>query len=1141
MRKANTERKTPKKGDTAKKAPPSSGKQQRTLLSFFTPKADSSSPKKEAQSSIGNDVEMTIEEDVTPMAISPTKGPSPSGEETTTRKRKVAFDYQPSSPTAKVAAWKLDSDKELSDQEEEEEEKPPVRNTKRARRAIKDDYEEDNFVVDDDESDLDLPQPRGLKKRQQPSAEPTPKKLASTSKFAFRPTNGNSTPAKPFPQPNTPKNPNNPTTSKKEGKEVRYEWLVDVRDADRNKPGDPEYDPRTLFIPDYAWAKFSPFEKQYWEIKRNLYDTVVFFMKGKFFELFEDDATIGHQEFDLKMTERVNMTMVGVPVTSFDMWASQFIAKGYKVARIDQKETALGKEMREKGSKPGKEEKIIKRELGCILTGGTLVDESMLQDDMATYCAAIKESVEDGKPCFGICFVDTSTGEFSMSEFSDDLELTKFETLIAQIRPRELILEKGLISTPALTILKSNTPLTTIWNKLKPNQEFLEAEAAIREVMSKNYFPNESDDETDKWPEALRDSKDKELVMSAFGALLCYLQKLHIDQELISIGNFRWYDPIRKATSLVLDGQTLLNLEIFANSYDGGSQGTLFSLLNRCITPFGKRMFKQWLCHPLADADKINARLDAVDALNADTGFRDAFVSQLSKINDLERLISRIHAGTCKAIDFLRVLEGFEQIRDAMEDIQAHGEGEGLIGKLISSMPDLKECLQPWEAAFDREKVRSAGVLVPERGVELDFDESQDTVEGIIGELHAVLKEYSVKLKCKELKFADIGKEIYLVEVPSKHWKSVPKNWDQMSATQKIKRFYFPETRKLVRSLREAQETHAQIVEGVAARFFARFDVDYSKWLSAVKVIAHLDCLISLARSSADLGDLSCRPIFVDTKRSVLDFEELRHPTMVSSVTDFIPNDIQLGGENPNITLLTGANAAGKSTVLRMTCVGVIMAQIGCYVPCKSARLTPVDRIMSRLGANDNIFAAQSTFFVELAETKKILSEATPRSLVILDELGRGTSSYDGVAVAQAVLHHVATHMGCIGYFATHYHSLASEFSHHPEIEARRMQIHVDEENRNITFLYKLEKGVAEGSFGMHCAAMCGINKRIIDRAEEAARTFEHTSRLKDSLDSARAGTYIPLGLQSDLAWILRGNDVGDDAMKSIVQAIKCL
>jgi len=198
------------------------------------------------------------------------------------------------------------------------------------------------------------------------------------------------------------------------------------------------------------------------------------------------------------------------------------------------------------------------------------------------------------------------------------------------------------------------------------------------------------------------------------------------------------------------------------------------------------------------------------------------------------------------------------------------------------------------------------------------------------------------------------------------------------------------------------------------------------------------------------------------------------------------------------------------------------MAQIGCYVPCVSATLTPVDRIMSRLGANDNIFAAQSTFFVELSETKKILAEATPRSLVILDELGRGTSSYDGVAVAQAVLHHVATHIGCTGFFATHYHSLATEFAGHPEIAPKRMQIHVDEDNRRVTFLYKLEDGVAEGSFGMHCAAMCGIPTKVIDRAEVAAKEWEHTSRLKESLEKARSGCYIPLGVQSDVSWILK-------------------
>jgi DNA mismatch repair protein MSH6 len=205
------------------------------------------------------------------------------------------------------------------------------------------------------------------------------------------------------------------------------------------------------------------------------------------------------------------------------------------------------------------------------------------------------------------------------------------------------------------------------------------------------------------------------------------------------------------------------------------------------------------------------------------------------------------------------------------------------------------------------------------------------------------------------------------------------------------------------------------------------------------------------------------------------------------------------------------------------------MAQIGCYIPCESSRLTLVDRIMSRLGANDNIFAAQSTFFVELSETKKILSEATPRSLVILDELGRGTSSYDGVAVAQAVLHHIATHIGAMGFFATHYHSLTSEFEGHPEIAPKRMRIHVDDEERRVTFLYKLEDGVAEGSFGMHCASMCGIPNKVVEAAEAAARQWEHTSRLKESLERRKGGGFIGLGWWSDVAWALR-----DDASKEI-------
>ncbi|RQM08847.1 hypothetical protein DH86_00002962 [Scytalidium sp. 3C] len=822
--------------------------------------------------------------------------------------------------------------------------------------------------------------------------------------------------------------------------EQRYPWLANLADMDRNPVGHPDYDPRTVYIPPMAWTNFSAFEKQYWEIKQKFWDTIVFFKKGKFYELYENDATIGHQLFDLKLTDRVNMRMVGVPESSLDHWANQFVAKGYKIARVDQCESALGKEMRERDgsatASKGKADKIIRRELACVLTGGTLVDGSMLQDDMATFCVAIKESTVDSVPTFGIAMVDAATGQFFISEFVDDADLTKFETFVAQTRPQELLLEKSCISTKALRILKNNTSPTTIWNYLKTGKEFWSAEITRRELDCSGYFTSEDSDGQEIWPD----------------------------------------------------------------------------------------------------------RLDAVDMLIADQSMMGQFSASMTRMPDLERLISRIHAGSCRVEDFVRVLEGFEQIEYTMSLLGAFNGGAAIIDRLLSSMPDLKKPLAWWESAFDRQKAKDLKILIPERGVEEDFDASQDRIEEIESELENLLQKQRRDLKSKNILYKAVGKEVYQLEVPTAI--KVPKEWSIVSSAKGVKRYYFPELKRLVRDLAEAQETHGQVVKEVTGRFYTRFDKDYSTWLQAVKVIAQLDCLISLAAASASLGEPSCRPVFVDAERSVVEFEELRHPCMLPNVTDFIPNDVKLGGDDANITLLTGANAAGKSTVLRMTCIAVIMAQIGCYVPCISAKLTPVDRIMSRLGANDNIFAAQSTFFVELSETKKILSEATPRSLVILDELGRGTSSYDGVAVAQAVLHHVATHIGCTGFFATHYHSLATEFAGHPEITPKRMQIQVDEDNRRVTFLYKLEAGVAEGSFGMHCAAMCGIPAKVIDRAEIAAREWEHTSRLKESLEKARSGCYIPLGMQSDVSWILKDTldtDVEERGLNVLIKAIQGL
>ncbi|KAF7906164.1 hypothetical protein EAF00_000443 [Botryotinia globosa] len=1014
--------------------------------------------------------------------------------------------------------------------------------------AGEDDDEMDDFVIDDDSDDPS----KSSKKRKRPTSTASSRKrsnnlpphssvdedddmqipeISTAQQWKYDPDNIQPRQAKSSSPSKTPNSSGKKFKEKasKTDPNQRYEWLANERDIDRNPPGHPDYDPRTLFIPPMAFNNFTPFEAQYWKVKQKCWDTILFFKKGKFYELYERDATIGHQIFDLKLTDRVNMSMVGVPEMSLQHWANQFLAKGYKVAVGDQKESALAKEMRERedssgpSSKGKKADKIIHRELSYILTAGTLVEGSMLQGDSATYCVAIKESTtNDDLPAFGISFVDTSTGQFFLTEFTDDVDLTKFETFVAQTRPQELLLEKSCVSTKVLRILKNNTGPTTIWNYLKPEKEFLSADKSRRELDYGGYFTS-ADGGKETWPEELEKARDKDLLISAFGALFQYLKFLQLEKPLLTQGNFAWYNPIQKGTTLVLDGQTLINLEIFSNTFDGNSDGTLYTLLDRCTTPFGKRLFRQWVSHPLSDIKRINERLDAVDLLNKDDELSRSFKSSTSSMPDLERLISRIHAGSCRPEDFVKVLEGFEQIEYIQKDILGkYCSGDGIFNRLVASIPDLAEPLQWWKNAFDRKKAKEHKILVPERGVEEDFDASQDRIEEINQELASLLKKYQKKFDSKKVELRSIGKEIHQLQVPVSI--KVPKDWKVTSAASGFKRYYFPELTNIIRDLQETQETHGQIVKEVASRFYARFDEDYQTWLQAMKVVAQLDCLVSLAAASSALGTTSCRPKFVDSERSVVEFEELRHPCVLPNVTDFIPNDVQLGGKLPNINLLTGANAAGKSTILRMTCVAVIMAQLGCYVPAKSATLTPVDRIMSRLGANDNIFAAQSTFFVELSETKKILSEATSRSLVILDELGRGTSSYDGVSVAQAVLHHVASHIGCIGFFATHYHSLALEFDSHPEVINKRMAIEVDNESRSVLFLYKLENGVAEGSFGMHCASMCGIPRKVVDRAEVAAREWEFTSRLGESLERARGekGTYLPLGVLSDVAWCLR-------------------
>lgn len=919
--------------------------------------------------------------------------------------------------------------------------------------------------------------------------------------------------------------------------EERYQWLINIKDAQKRPTDDPEYDSRTLYVPQSAWAKFTNFEKQYWEIKSKMWDTVVFFKKGKFYELYEKDAMIANSKFDLKIAGggRANMQLAGIPEMSFDYWAKEFISNGYKVAKVDQVESMLAKEMR--GNV--KEEKIIKRELTSVLTGGTLTDLNMITDDMSIYCLSIRQEANK----FGLAFVDTSTSELQIVELEEDNmdECSKLNTIITQIKPKEIICEKGNLSAVPMKILKHSSPSgTIIWNYLNPGSEAWDYETTLEELVKSNYYEaKDLDDYTNYPPVLLRYKNEHEVAFTAFGSLLYYLKELKLDQSVMTMQNIHEYDLLKQshsATNLLLDGITLSNLEILNNSFDGTDRGTLFKLMNRAITPFGRRVLKNWVLNPLFKVSDINQRYDAVEYLMENREFRDVLERGLSDIPDLERMIARVHGKTLRFKDFVKVIEGFERIDRLIEILRSYEltEAQGVLYGYVTSFPaEMSECIGRWGDAFDRDQAVN-DVIVPATGMDAEFDNSLTKMSDLEAQLGVHLKAYKREYKSQEICFRDSGKEIFLIELPIKI-KNVPNDWQQMGATSKVKRFWSPEVKKLVRQLMEQRELHKMLCETLRSRMYEKFDVDYQVWIKSIRSLAQMDCLVALAKTSESIGFPSCRPLFRTTTTSELSFEELRHPCFLGNTC--IPNDVVLGGTEPTIGLLTGANAAGKSTLMRTTALAVILSQVGCFVPAKAATLTPVDKIMTRLGANDNIMQGKSTFFVELSETKKIIDNATPRSLVIIDELGRGGSSSDGYAIAESVLYHLATHIQSLGFFATHYGTLGLSFKTHPKVKPLRMAIIVDQKvSRNITFLYKLEDGAASSSFGMNVASMCGIPENIVVNAEAAAKEYEHTSKLKkltDKMEQSEGADFtarLGLGLQSDFVWLAKNENKEEEA-----------
>ncbi|EJT46755.1 DNA mismatch repair-related protein [Trichosporon asahii var. asahii CBS 2479] len=898
----------------------------------------------------------------------------------------------------------------------------------------------------------------------------------------------------------------------KRNAETCFEFLVDIKDKEGNRPGDPEYDPRTIYIPKKSWGSFTPFERQFWEIKQNHYDTVLFFQKGKFYELYENDAAIGHQEFDLKLTDRVKMKMVGVPEQSFEFWAAKFLAAGYKVGKVEQAETAIGMEMRT--TKGGGAKEIVRRELAQVFTNGTIVDGTYLTTDEANHCVSIKESsLGPNLPSsFGICVMDASTGSFSLTAFEDDICCTRLETMFRQIRPKELVFAKGNLSVVTMRLLRNILPPSTLWQSFKEGKEFLDVDDTIAAL--KEYFPE------GELPAAITAMTENHLAVEAVGGLLYYLRTLNLDKDLISQKNFSVYDPIRDGKALVLDGQTLGHMEVLMNN-EGSEEGTLLSLLQQCHSPFGKRLFRYWLTAPLRDAAAINARLDAVDDLMHAPSFMSQFKELCKGMPDLERLVSRIHAGSIRQLDFVNVMNHFRRIQSSVNRLLEIAEGfeSSSVAGLLRSAPDLGPHLQHIQNMFTQVTDEKTIAILPTEGADEACDEADAAVAEIEEELNAAMEQtrQELKLKTGEIRFwhsAQGNKEIFHLEIPAK--TKVPPKWTKCGSLKQVARYITPVTQPLIRLMQEARETQSIAKKNFFRHLLSEFDKDRDVWLKMVKVIAELDCLNSLARASFNLDAPKCRPTFVESDQAFIDFEDLRHPSMCLK-RDFIANNVQLGGEVPRTTLLTGPNMAGKSTLLRMTAAAVIMAQMGCYVPAASARLSPLDKIQTRMGAYDNMFASASTFKVELDECSKILREAGPRSLVILDELGRGTSTYDGMAIAGAVLHHLSTHTLPLGFFATHYGSLTDDFAYHPNIRNMHMAVHVDD-TAGVVFLYKLIKGHAESSHGTHVAKLAGVPDAVVARADEVSGEF--FEQFQQKLESRRQSS-LSIPAQADFAWLV--------------------
>ncbi|KAL5699852.1 DNA mismatch repair protein msh6 [Ranunculus cassubicifolius] len=940
---------------------------------------------------------------------------------------------------------------------------------------------------------------------------------------------------------------------------AKFHFLgVDRRDAKRRKPEDVNYDSRTLYLPSDFLKNLTGGQRQWWDFKSKNMDKVLFFKMGKFYELYEMDAHIGARELGLQYMKG-DQPHCGFPEKNFTVNVEKLAKKGFRVLVVEQTETPaqLEKRRKEKGSK---DKVVRREICAVVTKGTLTEGEILATNPEPSYLMAVTERFQFSEKkeenlIVGVCVVDVSTSRFMLGQFGDDPERNLLSTLLSELRPVEIIKPSKVLSSESEKVLSRHTRSPLI-NELVPLSEFWDADRTVDEVkeiyrrIKDQHIPGPVNSETSCThvssilEDGLRCLPDvlSELVvagdkgssaLSAFGGCLFYLRQAFLDETLLRFAKFEilpcsGFCDIPQKPYMILDSAAIENLEIFENNKDGSSSGTLYAQLNHCVTAFGKRLLRSWVARPLYHIWSIRERQEAVACLKGDAESAVLeFRKELSRLLDMERLLSRLFA-SCGANgrnankvvlyedaskkqlnEFISALRGCELLAGACSGFSValkHLESP-LLRRLLTTgegIPDVHSFMNDLKDAFDWIEAGQTGRIIPHEGADGEYDSACKVLKDVESSLATHLKEQRKALGDASVNYVTVGKDLYLLEVPESLQGSIPRDYELRSSKKGFFRYWTPQIKKLLGDLSQAEAEKESKLKTIQQRLIERFCEHHIKWRQLVSTAAELDVLISLVIASEYYEGSSCQPKLSSSLSSsvvpCLSAKGLGHPILRSDSLGrgtFVPNDLNIGGLGHSaFILLTGPNMGGKSTLLRQVCMSVILAQIGANVPAEDFHLTPVDRIFVRMGASDNIMAGQSTFLTELSETASVLCSATRNSLVALDELGRGTSTSDGQAIAESVLNYLVDKVKCRGMFSTHYHRIAVNYQNDVQVRLCHMACQVEKGSdgvEQVTFLYRLTPGACPKSYGVNVARLAGLPESILEKAASKSMEFEET------------------------------------------------